>query len=152
MANPVIQYFQTLLDKENYQGPSPVGNWLNGIVREVKPGDISVEFKVRKDFTNPMGGVHGGIISAMIDDVIGMATFSLCNEYHYTSVNLVVDFLAGTKLGDTLMVRAEVIRKGRKIINVSSTIHNQDGKIVAKATSNMGVTHIKNPFLMVKKK
>lgn len=150
MDNPIVQYFQTLIGKENYNGPSPLGNWLNGTLRKMQPGDVMVEFKVRKTFTNPMGSLHGGAISAMIDDVIGLTTFSLCNEYHYTSVNLVVDFLAGAKIGDTLMVHAQVIRQGRKIINLSSTVHNQDGKIIAKATSNMGVTHIKNPFLMAK--
>jgi len=124
------------------KGPSPVGNWLAGILRDVKEGEATIDFVVRNDMTNPVGTIHGGMISLMCDEVIGLATFTLYNEYHFTSVNLVVDFLATAKEGDTLSVCAKVVRRGRTIINLECHVTNETGKLIAKAQQNMVRTHI----------
>jgi len=142
MSNPIVEMFASQVGKGIESGPSPVGNWLAGTMCEVKEGEVTVRFEVRENMTNPVGGIHGGIISLMCDEVIGMTCFSLYNEYHFTSINLVVDFLSAAKVGDVLDVCAKVVRKGRTIINLECTVTNEAGKLIAKAQQNMARTHI----------
>ncbi len=142
MSNPIVEIFTSRIGKVNEGGPSPVGNWLAGSIQEAKEGEIKVKFTVRKDMTNPMGTIHGGIISLMCDEVIGMTCFSLNNEFHFTSINLNVDFLSAAKEGDILDVCAKVVRKGRTIINMECIVTNESGKLIAKSQQNMVRTHI----------
>jgi len=134
--------FTSQIGKVINDGPSSVGNWLAGTLHEVKEGEVTVKFDIRKEMTNPVGTIHGGMISLMCDEVIGMTCFSLYNEFHFTSINLVVDFLSAAREGDTLEVCAKVVRKGRTIINLECTVIDQKGKLIAKAQQNMAKTHI----------
>ncbi len=142
MSNHIVDFLQTVIGKPA-EGPSPAGNWLGGILKEAKEGEITVDFVIREEMCNPVGTIHGGMLSLMADEVIGMTTFSLNTEYLYTSVNLVVDFLSNVRQGETVSVKAEVVRKGRNIINVSCFITSETGKLLAKVTSNMGKTQNK---------
>ncbi len=125
---------------------SPVGRWLNGKLIDIQEGSMEAEFIVRQDMTNPMGVLHGGIASTILDDVVGTMVFALGREYAYTSVNLNCDFLHAAKLGDVLRASGRVIRAGKNIIHVEGTIVNEDGKIVAKCTSNLIQTSLKIPM------
>ncbi len=142
MSNPIVEMLRPQIGQTHRDSPSPVGKWLKGVLQDVKEGEATMEFVVRHDMTNPVGTIHGGIISLMCDEVIGLTAFTLYNEYHFTSVNLVVDFLATAKEGDTLSVCAKVVRKGRTIINLECKVTNTTGKLIAKAQQNMVRTHI----------
>ncbi len=142
MSNPIVEIFAARIGKVTEDGPSAVGNWLAGTVQEAKEGEVTVRFTVRKEMTNPVGTIHGGMVSLMCDEVIGMTCFSLHNEFHFTSINLTVDFLSAAREGDVLDVCAKVIRKGRTIINLECTVTNESGKLIARAQQNMVRTHI----------
>lgn len=142
MSNPIVEMFASRIGEITEDGPSAVGNWLAGTVREVKEGEVTVRFTVREEMTNPVGTIHGGMVSLMCDEVIGMTCFSLYNEYHFTSINLVVDFLSAARVGDVLDVCAKVIRKGRTIINLECIVTNDAGKLIARSQQNMVRTHI----------
>lgn len=88
MSNPIVEIFAARIGKVTEDGPSAVGNWLAGTVREAKEGEVTVRFTVRQEMTNPVGTIHGGMVSLMCDEVIGMTCFSLYNEFHFTSINL----------------------------------------------------------------
>lgn len=139
MENHIVQYLQSTINQPT-EGPSPAGNWLKGILTHVSEGDITVDYVVRPEMCNPVGSVHGGMLALMVDEVIGMATFSLQNEFLYTTVNLSLDYLSNAKSGDTITTRAYVIRKGKSIINMAAEIKDQSGKILVRASSNMGRT------------
>jgi uncharacterized protein (TIGR00369 family) len=81
-----------------------------------------------------------------MDDVIGSAVFSLHHEYFYTSVNLNVDFLSSGKAGSTVTAHAWIVRQGRTIIHAECQIHSDEGKLLAKGSSNLLVTQVKKPF------
>lgn len=144
-SNPRLDFFRTRLDKDSSDGLSPLGRWLNGTLRAVHYGKISVEFTVRAEMTNPMGVLHGGASAAMLDEVVGMMVYTLGREYGYTSVNLNCDFLSAAWLGDLLTVNAQVVRAGRNIIHCEGQILTAEGKIVAKCTSNLIQTGMKIP-------
>jgi acyl-coenzyme A thioesterase 13 len=144
--NPVLAYFQSQVGKSITQSPSALGNWLNGTIEEVTEGEITVAYTVRHDMTNAATTLHGGAASAIIDEVMGMAVYSLGKEFIYVTISLTVDFLDNAREGEKIWAKARVIRNGRTLINVECQLLNAEGKILAKGTSNLVVTQMKTGF------
>jgi acyl-coenzyme A thioesterase 13 len=132
--------------KENYLGKevtesrSAAGNWLKFTLEHIEKGKAMLSMMVRKEMTNPYGHIHGGMMSLVIDEAIGWAVVSLDTELHYTSLTLNVDFLFAIKDGERLRAKSEVLRVGKKIINVECHVYDMDDRILARANSNLIVT------------
>lgn len=82
--------------------PSAVSRWIGGTLRSVQEGEVAIDIPIRVDMTNPAGILHGGVLSLIMDDVIGTAVYSLGKENFYTTVNLVVDYLNSSQPGELL--------------------------------------------------
>ncbi|NIJ51414.1 PaaI family thioesterase [Dyadobacter arcticus] len=144
--NMRLAVLQQFIGKSMEQSVSPIGRWLNGTLINIEEGSMEAEFTVRKDMTNPMRTLHGGMAATILDEVVGTMVYALGREYAYTSVNLNCDFLHAAKLGDIITAKAKLIRAGRNIVHVEGVIHDIHGKIIAKCTSNLIQTSLKIPF------
>jgi len=147
MNNPNLDYLRRLIGKKVSNSPSPAGNWLGSVLTKVEKGSIEAEIEVRPEMTNPVGTLHGGMISFIIDEVIGATVYSLYTPNVYVSSNLYIDFLAPAKLGDIITARTRIIRLGKTIINAECELY-KGIHLIAKATSNLVVTksaEYKNP-------
>jgi len=143
---PVIAFLNKNLNRKIADGnPNPISTWLDGTLKKADMGSISVEFVVREDQCNHAGVLHGGIISTMLDELMGMTLITIEIDFLYVTINLHVDFLFGAKAGETVTVTSEVFRVGKKIANVEAKMYNADGKILAKGTSNLAATSIPIP-------
>ncbi len=134
--NKTVEFFKTQIGKEITQSPSPVGIWLKPILLQVEEGSLKAEFTVRPEMTNPAGMLHGGMIALISDEMIGATIATLDLPDFFPSVNLYTDFLNGAKLGENIRAEAEIIRRGKTIINTECRIYNSDNKLIAKSTSN----------------
>ena len=143
MSNPVLQFFQSQIGKPFDHSQLSLSNWLSGTFVEVQEGALTMSFQVRKDMTNPIGILHGGAASAIIDDVIGMTAYALGKDFVYVTVSLSIDFLDNAKEGETIYAKTNVIRNGRTLVNVECQLTNESGKILARGTSNLVATTIK---------
>lgn len=134
--------------KETYEGKevkgsrSEAGNWLALTLERIDKGHAIISTFVRKEMTNPYGNIHGGMMSLVIDEAIGWAVVSLDLEQHYTSLTLNVDFLYAIKEGERLKAEAQVLRFGKKIINVECHVYDMQDNVLARANSNLIVTHM----------
>jgi uncharacterized protein (TIGR00369 family) len=68
---------------------------------------------------------------------------SLDSPLHYTSLNLNVDFLYSIREGEALFATGRVIREGKKIVHAECLVEDKEGRLLAKATSNLVVTSMK---------
>jgi len=143
--NKRLRFLQKYIGANMTESISPVGRWLNGKLININEGSMQAEFVVREDMTNPMGVLHGGIASTILDDVVGTMVYALGRDFAYTSVNLNCDFLHAARLGDVITANAKVVRAGKNIIHVEGLITNAEGKIIAKCTSNLIQTSLKIP-------
>jgi acyl-coenzyme A thioesterase 13 len=135
--------FKDLIGKEAKDvSPSPFGRWLNGKLLASEVGKMEVELEVREEFTNPAGIMHGGAIAGLIDEVIGMTTFTLGKPGFYVAINLNIDFLRPGKLGERIRVFTEIIRDGRTMAHAECKVLNEEGKLMAKASSNLALTKL----------
>jgi uncharacterized protein (TIGR00369 family) len=92
---------------------------------------------VDERFLNPAGVVQGGFLAAMLDSAMGASAVS---AYHQRSVNVTntemnVSFLHSARPGDVLTCVATVLKPGRIVAFLESRITNQDGDLVARASS-----------------
>jgi uncharacterized protein (TIGR00369 family) len=143
--NKSLQLLEQILEMEgDYESPSPYMRWLNGHLVAANEGEVTVEFIVRKEMCNPADILHGGVISGMIDEVVGIAVFSIGREHFFSSINLQVDFLRPAKLGDKVSVTAKVIRNGNRIIHVTATMNKND-KLLARGDTNLIITEQELP-------
>jgi len=141
----ILSYLNQNLNKKIADGnPNAVSKWLDGTLISASAGSITVEFEVREDQCNHAGILHGGIITTMLDEIMGMTLITVEIQHLYVTINLSVDFLFGAKPGEKVKVISEVFRVGKKIANVDAKMYNAEGKILAKGTSNLAATSI--PF------
>jgi acyl-coenzyme A thioesterase 13 len=140
-----LHYLQTFIGKTMQESHSPVGRWLNGTMLDIQKGSIKVEFVVRKDMSNPMGILHGGIAATILDEIVGTMVYALGREFAFVSVNLNCDFLNPAMVGETIFADAEIIRAGKNIVHVEGKITNSEGIIIAKCTSNLLQSGFKIP-------
>lgn len=143
MANSNLALLQAYVGHSMSEGPAAVTRWLGGTLSQAEYGEASAEFEVRKDMTNGAKILHGGIMTTMIDEVMGLAFYTLGSDYFYPTLSINVDFLAPAQIGDKVFVKANVVKHGRTIINLESQVHNAEGKLLARATSNIARSNIK---------
>ena len=145
LTNSRLHYFHSLVGQDMSTSLSPFGRWLNGTILSAGYGHLVAEFRIREEMTNPGSVLHGGASAAILDDLIGVMVFCLGRDYAYTSVNLTVDFLHAARLGDLVTATAKLIRGGKSVIHCEGQIVAQDGKIIAKCSTNLIQTTVKLP-------
>lgn len=138
MSIPTIAEMQSFVGQEMSEGPSPVGRWLRGTLRKVEEGSVTAEFTVRPEMTNPVGILHGGMIAAIMDDLIGMTVHVLNGmESFFTSINLSIDYLSSAKEGEVVTATTKIVRQGATITHAECHLYNAKGKLLAKGTTNL---------------
>nr|MDO8088638.1 PaaI family thioesterase [Candidatus Sigynarchaeum springense] len=113
---------------------------LNGKIVIAARGDVTVQFVVRPEMANPTGLLHGGMMCAMLDDVIGMMTATLGHKGFLISIDMNVNYLGKVKVGEVITARGKIIREGRTVANATGELVDKDGRPVATASSNLLLT------------
>lgn len=116
---------------------SKAGKWLNYKLLKVEEGSIEASILVREEMTNPNDMLHGGMIAMIMDELCGLAFYSLGKPYYYTTVNLTIDYLYSAPVTSTVIAKSKVLRSGKKIANVECYIYDMQDNIIAHAKSNL---------------
>jgi acyl-coenzyme A thioesterase 13 len=133
-----LRQLQEFIGKEFTASPSPFMHWLNPVVLSAEEGKLSFKYIIRKEMTNPMGTLHGGVTAAIIDDVIGATMFSFGEPVFYTTISNVIDYFAPSKEGDVIIAETSILKKGKQIVNAQCEIWNEDkSRMIARGYSNM---------------
>jgi uncharacterized protein (TIGR00369 family) len=100
-------------------------------------GRVAVEMPAAEFHYNPLGGVHGGVISTLLDTAAACAVHTtLAVGEMYTSVDLTVKFLRPVTVESGLLTaEGTVLQRGRRTALAQASLHDEAGKLVAHATS-----------------
>ncbi len=100
--------------------------------REVDEGQQVGLFVGEHHANNHIGTVHGGVLMTFADNALGMGVSRALGASNCATVSLQTQFLASARVGDFLVCRPEVIRKGRQMVFMRGLI-DVAGKTVASA-------------------
>jgi uncharacterized protein (TIGR00369 family) len=76
--------------------------------------------------SNSRGFVHGGLISALADNAMGLSCGHALGNVRLVTVNLTVDFIAAAKQGQWLEIRPKVVRTGSTLCFATAEIFSDD--------------------------
>jgi uncharacterized protein (TIGR00369 family) len=98
----------------------------------VQEGKVTFEFEPREFHYNPIGSVHGGVISTVLDTVMGCALQSkLPKGVAYTTLELKINFLkAVTYKSGKMKAEGRLIHLGKSTALVEADLRDEEGKLL----------------------
>lgn len=113
----------------------PIGELLGFRVEEVAGGRAVGSMRAGPHHANPMGTLHGGVLCDLADAAMGMAFVStLAPDESFTTIALSINFFRPVWQAD-LHAEGRVVNRGKNVGYVECDVTDQDGKLIAKATS-----------------
>jgi 1,4-dihydroxy-2-naphthoyl-CoA hydrolase len=121
----------------------PAGPGMGGIpeylgIRNVEavPGLFVAEVDVREELLNPFGALHGGVLSAVADHVLGAVVYTVVERgYWAATTEFKMNFLAPVRTGTvraeaaiislsrrTAVVRIDMVNEGRGVVAAQGTV------------------------------
>ena len=117
--------------------PAPLVQALGMDDLQVERGKVSISLVVQAAHYNPMGSVHGGVISTLLDTAAACSVQSaLAAGESYTSLDLTVKFLrAVTVESGRVTAVGTLVQRGRRTALAEAKLYDEAGKLVAYASS-----------------
>jgi len=110
---------------------------LNFTLISVKPDEVAFRGEPTGDFLNPLGAVHGGWASALLDSALGWAAHvTQAPGETFTTLELKVNLTRAIRPdGPPLTAIGRIITRGRRIAVTEATLRDDEGKVYAHGTS-----------------
>lgn len=124
--------------------PPPVARLLGATIRRIdrEAGELEVDYAARAEFANPAGGVQGGMLGAMLDDLTaGLVDSTLAAGEAPATVSLNLSFLRPARIAP-MQGRARLLRRGREVCHVGGELL-QDGQVVASAVAVCSIVRVR---------
>jgi uncharacterized protein (TIGR00369 family) len=133
---PGLELMRAMRDGE--LPPPPVMEMIGMGGLEADEGRVTFYLDPQEFHYNPLGSVHGGVISTLLDSACGCSVHTtLPAGVGYTSLDLNVKFLrAVTVDSGRLTVTGQVLQKGRRTALAEARMTDGRDRLVAHATSS----------------
>jgi uncharacterized protein (TIGR00369 family) len=123
----------------------PLFIWLGARVVSVSEGSCEMELQLREEFMNDRGTLQGTVIYALLDAATFVASRTLASsrnevEFHQEmKVNFIKAIRSRT---ETIRAKGLAIHRGRSTAVVEGEVHNEEGKLVAKALGTIAILQL----------
>ncbi|XP_019399911.1 PREDICTED: acyl-coenzyme A thioesterase 13 [Crocodylus porosus] len=96
------------------------------------PGKVVCEMKVEEQHTNRAGTLHGGLTATLVDVVSTTALLYTERGAPGVSVDMNITYMSAAKMGEEVLITAQVLKQGRSIAFASVDLTNKaTGKLIA---------------------
>ena len=102
---------------------------------ETGPGEVSAEYTVPDQFQGYPGLVHGGIVTAMLDEVTGRAHLSDGETRFMYTAKLEIRFRKNVPINTPLRVVGNIVKSKRRMASSTGKIFGPDGDLLAEANA-----------------
>lgn len=111
--------------------------WMGMVVRELGDGEAEIALAVEDHHTNLMGVLHGGVITSLADAATGIAMLTALDDgWSHLTTSLQMTFLSPGRLGDTVVARGRVVKRGRRFGYAEAGVERDgDGTLLARAAA-----------------
>ena len=119
----------------------PVGALLNSeyLDYDVAKGEVRMRFTAIPSFVNPGGTVHGGMLAAMLDELLAVTLTVAMREGEYNvTLDLGTRFLKAAKLG-AIDGFGRVIKRGRAVGFVEGELRDALGVPLVRGHATMQI-------------
>ena len=129
-----LQMVQTALLRGGLK--APIGQLLGFELVEAERGRVVFEGMPAQRFLNPLGTVHGGWISTLLDSAMGCAVHSMLKPgTGFTTVDMTVSFVRPVfPSSGTLTCEGKIIHSGGRIATAEGRVTDAAGKLIAHGT------------------
>jgi uncharacterized protein (TIGR00369 family) len=127
--------------RKNLTIRSPWGELIGTTVVRVDDDEraLEVEYQAKHEFTNRIGTISGGMLSAMLDSVTGLAALAILPDDLFAAhTSLQVEYLRPAKPGK-LIARAKVLEHKNRDIRARGELVDLEGRIVARGEATLRV-------------
>lgn len=99
---------------------SPFVDLIGGKLEEWREGYVRLGLVLEESHTNPNGVMHGGVVTALMDEALGAVIASVrgldkMGESPHATVDMNVSFLSNARAGDEITVEGRVLKVGRSV-------------------------------------
>jgi uncharacterized protein (TIGR00369 family) len=113
---------------------------LGFVLRAASPGSATWSYEVNPEHFNPNGALHGGVMMALLDSVMGHAVASLIalDGAFNVAAQMNVNFLSPVHAG-TVIATAKVRKHGKRLAIVEAEATDANGAVLALATATHAI-------------
>ena len=125
--------------------PSPVSSHLGiePLALDREAGRVQIAFNAGDHLCNKWGGIHGGMIGAMLDDLMSVAAGLPLDWGQITpTLEMKSSFITAGRPG-RLVGEGWVVKQGKSVAFIEAELKNADGELVAKGSSTARIVTIK---------
>jgi uncharacterized protein (TIGR00369 family) len=131
--NVYQRYIEDLI--QGKVSPPPIAQLLGLKVTDFCEGCTTVEMEATNKLWNPMNTLHGGVYCDLADIAMGFSFLTTLNKDElFTTVDLRINYLKPVSSGK-LIAKSKIIKRGKRLGYVECEIVNEQGDLVAKASS-----------------
>lgn len=119
--------------------PPPFMELLGVRIVSVDPGSVCFEFEPSEFMYSPLGNVHGGIVTVMLDTAMGCSFHTtLPPGIGYTTLELKVSFHRSVTVRSGLLrATGRILHSGSRVAAVEAKLVDRSDRLFAHATSTL---------------
>ncbi|XXT24791.1 PaaI family thioesterase [Sorangium sp. So ce429] len=116
---------------------APIAHLLGLRLAALEAGRVVIAGTPGEQHQNPIGTVHGGYLSTMLDSAVGCAVHSALEAgIGYSTVSLQVSFVRAPRAGGPeLLAEGRVVHLGKRHATADGTLRDAGGTLYAHATT-----------------
>ena len=123
---------------------SPMTDPWEPLYSKTTPQAVIIGLRLSPPHTNSRGLVHGGLITTLADNAMGLSCAAQMSEpQRLVTVNLGIDFLGSAKIGQWLAVETNFVRLGGSLCFAQCLV-TADGVPCARATGTFKIVRAKS--------
>ena len=126
---------------ENQGNPGGIDGFLGFKITASEPGVMTGELSVREDLLTPFGNMHGGVLSAFCDHMLGCVCYPAMNKGQWAATTEFKINLTAPVSKGTVTAVAKIVNLSRSMAVVRIDVSNEE-RLAAVA---QGTVTIQNP-------
>jgi uncharacterized protein (TIGR00369 family) len=134
-----MSYFEEI--KKRGRDVNPFFVMMGIDVVSIGEGAAQLSMKVRPDMHNGVGWMQGGIFTAMADEAMALALYTVISPgEQIATISETTSFLKGAR-DEVLIATGRVVRKGRRVAFTESEVRKEssEGEILARCAAAFAI-------------
>lgn len=138
MENNQLTDKQSYINKLAQAAESTFWGYLGAQLESTDDDQVRISLEVKSHHMNLIGMVHGGVLSSLLDNAMGIAAMRARPEEKTVTTNLNVHFVAPMREGK-LYVTAHVVHQSNKSLTIYGEVTDDQGMLGTMGTGSFRV-------------